>query len=174
MPLPGWSYSYNTPQLQLTYLLAFSCELAWLLSNNGDLHVASYLLCVLFFILFVAAFILIHGLVTVSEFRVYTHCAPVIVSHLTLESNMKWLIVAFLDDRTHSLSHNVAFKSNVICNSLTTLLQKTLMELASWAILIGILAIPELIFVVHMISEHWVSCALTLFSVFPQANKELS
>lgn len=44
--------------------------------------------------------------------------------------------------------------------SLTTLLQKTPMELVSWAILIGILAIPELIFVVHMISEHWVSGAL--------------
>lgn len=32
-----------------------------------------------------------------------------------------------------------------------------MMELASWAILVGILAIPELIFVVHMISDHWVS-----------------
>lgn len=52
--------------LQLSYLAAFSCELAWLLESNGDLHVASYLLCVLFFVLFVAACILIHGMATVS------------------------------------------------------------------------------------------------------------
>lgn len=80
----------------LSYLAAFSCELAWLLESNGDLHVASYLLCVLFFVLFVAACILIHGMATNST-----------------------------------------------------------LEVASWAILVGVLCIPELIFVVHMISEHW-------------------
>lgn len=35
--------------------------------------------------------------------------------------------------------------------------QNSTLEVASWAVLVGILCIPELIFVAHMISEHWVS-----------------
>lgn len=43
--------------------------------------------------------------------------------------------------------------------------QNSTMEVASWAILIAILCIPELIFVVHMISEHWVSLSVWLSSL---------
>lgn len=112
---------YASTFLQLSYLAAFSCELAWLLESNGDLPVASYLLCVLFSILFVAACILIHGLTTVS---------------VTITQDFK-----FVD------------RGLITCLYSS---QSSVIEVASWAILIGVLCIPELIFVAQMISDHWV------------------
>lgn len=51
---------------QLTYLVAFSCEISWILEARGDLPIPAYLLCAQFFILFISSAILIHGLSTVS------------------------------------------------------------------------------------------------------------
>lgn len=51
--------------LQITYLIAFSCEVSWVLEAKGNLPIPSYLLCAEYFILFVSSAILIHGLSTV-------------------------------------------------------------------------------------------------------------
>uniref|UniRef100_A0A182P0G7 Uncharacterized protein n=1 Tax=Anopheles epiroticus TaxID=199890 RepID=A0A182P0G7_9DIPT len=48
----------------LTYLVAFSCEISWILEARGDLPIPAYLLCAQFFILFISSAILIHGLST--------------------------------------------------------------------------------------------------------------
>ncbi|XP_055596305.1 uncharacterized protein LOC129746593 [Uranotaenia lowii] len=48
----------------ITYLVAFSCEVSWILEARGNLPVPSYLLCAEFFILFISSAILIHGLST--------------------------------------------------------------------------------------------------------------
>ncbi|XP_052868323.1 uncharacterized protein LOC128274238 [Anopheles cruzii] len=48
----------------LTYLVAFSCEISWILEARGDLPIPAYLLCAEFFILFISSAILIHGLST--------------------------------------------------------------------------------------------------------------
>ncbi|XP_065081306.1 uncharacterized protein Rcd6 [Ochlerotatus camptorhynchus] len=48
----------------MTYLIAFSCEVSWILEGKGDLPIPSYLLCAQFFILFISSAILIHGLST--------------------------------------------------------------------------------------------------------------
>jgi hypothetical protein len=49
---------------QLTYLIAFSCEVSWILEARGDLPIPAYFLCSIFFVLFIASTILIHGLAT--------------------------------------------------------------------------------------------------------------
>uniref|UniRef100_A0A182JIU6 Uncharacterized protein n=1 Tax=Anopheles atroparvus TaxID=41427 RepID=A0A182JIU6_ANOAO len=48
----------------LTYLVAFSCEISWILEARGDLPIPAYLLCAQYFILFISSAILIHGLST--------------------------------------------------------------------------------------------------------------
>ncbi|XP_034477746.1 uncharacterized protein LOC117784193 isoform X2 [Drosophila innubila] len=50
--------------LLIVYLGAFSCEVSWLLEAHGELPIAAYTLCTLFFVMFVATTILIHGLVS--------------------------------------------------------------------------------------------------------------
>lgn len=48
----------------ITYLVAFSCEVSWILEAKGSLPIPSYLLCAEYFILFISSAILIHGLST--------------------------------------------------------------------------------------------------------------
>ncbi|XP_021701183.1 uncharacterized protein LOC5571683 [Aedes aegypti] len=48
----------------ITYLIAFSCEVSWILEANGKLPLPSFLLCAEFFVLFISSAILIHGLST--------------------------------------------------------------------------------------------------------------
>uniref|UniRef100_A0A1S4J1V9 Uncharacterized protein n=1 Tax=Culex quinquefasciatus TaxID=7176 RepID=A0A1S4J1V9_CULQU len=48
----------------ITYLVAFSCEVSWILEAKGTLPIPSYLLCAEYFILFISSAILIHGLST--------------------------------------------------------------------------------------------------------------
>ncbi|KAJ6641564.1 hypothetical protein Bhyg_06504, partial [Pseudolycoriella hygida] len=48
----------------ISYLVAFSCEISWILEAHGDLPTTAYLLCSGYFTLFVASTILIHGLAT--------------------------------------------------------------------------------------------------------------
>ncbi|XP_053697330.1 uncharacterized protein LOC128744379 [Sabethes cyaneus] len=48
----------------ITYLIAFSCEVSWVLEARGNLPIPSYLLCAEFFVLFVSSAVLIHGLST--------------------------------------------------------------------------------------------------------------
>ncbi|KAM8711341.1 hypothetical protein ACLKA7_000477 [Drosophila subpalustris] len=50
--------------LLIVYLGAFSCEVSWLLEAHGELPIAAYTLCTLYFVMFVATTILIHGLVS--------------------------------------------------------------------------------------------------------------
>lgn len=50
--------------LLIVYLGAFSCEVSWLLEAHGELPFAAYTLCTLYFVMFVATTILIHGLVS--------------------------------------------------------------------------------------------------------------
>ncbi|XP_064547017.1 uncharacterized protein Rcd6 isoform X2 [Drosophila montana] len=50
--------------LLIVYLGAFSCEVSWLLEAHGELPIAAYALCSLYFVMFVATTILIHGLVS--------------------------------------------------------------------------------------------------------------
>ncbi|XP_001987560.2 uncharacterized protein LOC6560495 isoform X2 [Drosophila grimshawi] len=50
--------------LLIVYLGAFSCEVSWLLEAHGELPIAAYTLCTLYFVMFVASTILIHGLVS--------------------------------------------------------------------------------------------------------------
>ncbi|XP_068144393.1 uncharacterized protein Rcd6 isoform X1 [Drosophila tropicalis] len=82
--------------LLIVYLGAFSCEVSWLLEAHGDLPFAAYTLCSLYFVMFVATTILIHGLV----------------------SGLCWPLFA-------------------------------------WSGVIGLLSIPELVFVMLMTTQHW-------------------
>jgi len=83
---------------QIVYLGAFSCEVSWILEAHGELPFAAYTLCSLYFVMFVATTILIHGLV----------------------SGLCWPLFA-------------------------------------WSGIIGLLSIPELVFVMIMTTQHWVS-----------------
>lgn len=83
---------------QIVYLGAFSCEVSWILEAHGELPFAAYTLCTLFFVMFVATTILIHGLV----------------------SGLCWPLFA-------------------------------------WSGVIGLLSIPELVLVMLMTTQHWVS-----------------
>jgi len=87
-----------TASLQIVYLGAFSCEVSWILEAHGELPFAAYTLCSLYFVMFVATTILIHGLV----------------------SGLCWPLFA-------------------------------------WSGIIGLLSIPELVFVMIMTTQHWVS-----------------
>ncbi|ALC41422.1 Rcd6 [Drosophila busckii] len=82
--------------LLIVYLGAFSCEVSWLLEAHGELPFAAYTLCTLYFVMFVATTILIHGLV----------------------SGLCWPLFA-------------------------------------WSMVIGLLSIPELVFVMLMTTQHW-------------------
>ncbi|XP_030383326.1 uncharacterized protein LOC115630796 isoform X2 [Scaptodrosophila lebanonensis] len=82
--------------LLIVYLGAFSCEVSWILEAHGELPFAAYTLCTLYFVVFVATTILIHGLVT----------------------GLPWGLFA-------------------------------------WSAVIGLLSIPELIFVMIMTTQHW-------------------
>ena len=83
---------------QIVYLGAFSCEVSWLLEAHGELPIAAYTRCTLYFVMFVATTILIHGLV----------------------SGLCWPLFA-------------------------------------WSVVIGLLSIPELVLVMLMTTQHWVS-----------------
>eukprot|EP00099_Drosophila_melanogaster_P003361 NP_001163217.1 reduction in Cnn dots 6, isoform B [Drosophila melanogaster] len=82
--------------LLIVYLGAFSCEVSWILEAHGELPFAAYTLCSLYFVMFVATTILIHGLV----------------------SGLCWPLFA-------------------------------------WSGIIGLLSIPELVFVMIMTTQHW-------------------
>ncbi|SPP73830.1 uncharacterized protein LOC117592213 isoform X1 [Drosophila guanche] len=82
--------------LLIVYLGAFSCEVSWILEAHGELPFAAYTLCTLYFVMFVATTILIHGLV----------------------SGLCWPLFA-------------------------------------WSGIIGLLSIPELVFVMIMTTQHW-------------------
>ncbi|KAH8373017.1 hypothetical protein KR009_010267 [Drosophila setifemur] len=82
--------------LLIVYLGAFSCEVSWILEAHGELPFAAYTLCSLYFVMFVATTILIHGLV----------------------SGLCWPLFA-------------------------------------WSGVIGLLSIPELVFVMIMTTQHW-------------------
>lgn len=91
-------FPFSPLTTQIVYLGAFSCEVSWILEAHGELPFAAYTLCTLFFVMFVATTILIHGLV----------------------SGLCWPLFA-------------------------------------WSGVIGLLSIPELVLVMLMTTQHWVS-----------------
>lgn len=75
---------------QLTYLVAFSCELSRILdSRRTSIDSASILLCIIYFVLFLSATILINGLATRLAMGLLIW--SVIVSTLTIPE--LWLIM---------------------------------------------------------------------------------
>uniref|UniRef100_A0A182MZF4 Uncharacterized protein n=1 Tax=Anopheles dirus TaxID=7168 RepID=A0A182MZF4_9DIPT len=111
----------------LTYLVAFSCEISWILEARGDLPIPAYLLCAQFFILFISSAILIHGL---STNLIYPF--PGADQHLARLHVI--LTVSFL---------SVFFSQGISWG------------LLSWSIIIGVLSVPELALVMYMTIQYW-------------------
>ncbi|XP_058815594.1 asparagine-rich protein [Topomyia yanbarensis] len=106
----------------ITYLIAFSCEVSWILESKGNLPIPSYLLCTEFFILFISSAVLIHGLSTGVSWGLL--CWSIIIGMLSVPelALVMYMTIQYWGlQSAHGLTELIGYLVRLIVNCLALL-----------------------------------------------------